>query len=1473
MTTSGVEAPLNPGGAAFICGNRTMSKSLMAASLSDDLRTLIQEAKEMKWPFVPERWQYKQTVSPEDKTNLQDLINPRLQELLVFLKACIKVHDSATAAAIVFLVDRFLYWADASSRLLSVAKALHKLWPSTPIAPQVVIRQARISINTGKLLKAEYILSSLISNNGATGTWLYSEESDRLLVQSVCIQIRGQILQKLGMWYEAAELIWTSIVGFFELPVPDKKGIATSLGVLADIFISMSEEDYQRFKKNNHVGLTLLEECDHRLLSAAEACKLAATFSLYTPLFVLTNLNIRGACLLSYSLSKECPVEKKSYYLLEAKESFEIGLLTKKKGDQVTSKQELHSFVKSAFCLTNVHKWLNSESGQNEIVNQHCKDAMEKLAIYNIASDKGDKGVLANDVMCLVSTIKEHLKVCPFQNSDDQSFVPDIYKDCVKKNIVIGKVSFNKLLNMFSHHHISVCKAFDIACRNHTTEEDGMKSGACITALKTTDTISTIENSPSQTTSDRLNDLSVKRGKLMHSDAVSYSFPEERRQGLSKSHSGSQGSSLSNSSCSWECIPEENEKETHISNRKAGHIVSLSSSISNNVLDERKIDAEIQLQDLSLQDNATNPPNHIINIKTAGENNANQASCPNIVTDENKHLEQSAPSSLVCRKSFARESSTFSGDGSFEFVDLSDAMETNKATKVMEKQEMFKPDEVFVGQTGGTKGLSTYFGIDLKDETQDTTDDGPSGIQKIVMVNPSGVIRPMIISEIDLKGETQDTTEDTSSGIQNTLVVPPGPSGVITGPKMYSESDSECKTQHNTIDAQTRIQKTLKIAPSRAGVFRRTKIYSEIDLGDETQDTADDASYGMQKTMTVPVNPSGVNTGPKFFSGIDLEGETQDIDTGNVTSGNQNTITVPPTLSGDFIKSLIHSEIYLKDETEDTTHDSPPVIQKTVMDSPGPLGIVAKARIRSGIKQKCETQDDLQSAIHSSKQIHASHADKKIGQTFFKEIDVEGETKDTTDDAPFEIHKLECAESSDAGARQKVLYKSDLKLKTNNTTEESGDVAQHRLIFGIDLEDETNIATDEVSVGMQDLNLLPSGQSGFMHKSSTSSSEVKALATEDHLEMQFYSRQWSVESTADKTPLSQQNSLNSSSSSSGKIKKKIDSKGNINLSSSHGSNSWCKISQNSGSFSELNSSLNSSLSSFVVLQAQQKEQILQARSLDVTDYERLLSGVSHEWLMKRLEHTGVFNFKLVQKTNNALLLKFSKKSELWTAQETLVSFGRDTKKEGKQRKAFWISFLHQDETLGRYVGKAYKKHKELLYHLIDVERQMTAQYYVTEFNKRLYDQNIATQIFYIPSSVLLIMDGTSIANCVSVEPYILGDFVKLTNNTKTVRMQYKATEYGLAFGHFVYEFSHFSDIVVDLQGWVTGSKKGEALIYLTDPQIHSVKDTPGSSCINFGHKGISMFFSNQHTECNEICKRLSLRRSYVTELEKCDKSM
>lgn len=74
------------------------------------------------------------------------------------------------------------------------------------------------------------------------------------------------------------------------------------------------------------------------------------------------------------------------------------------------------------------------------------------------------------------------------------------------------------------------------------------------------------------------------------------------------------------------------------------------------------------------------------------------------------------------------------------------------------------------------------------------------------------------------------------------------------------------------------------------------------------------------------------------------------------------------------------------------------------------------------------------------------------------------------------------------------------------------------------------------------------------------------------------------------------------------------------------------------------------------------------------------------------------------------------------------------------------------------------------------------------------------QVTWAPVSVFQILEGKRIQGCVSVEPYILGEFVKLSNNTKVVKTEYKATEYGLAYGHFSYEFSNHREVVVDLQG-------------------------------------------------------------------------
>lgn len=63
-----------------------------------------------------------------------------------------------------------------------------------------------------------------------------------------------------------------------------------------------------------------------------------------------------------------------------------------------------------------------------------------------------------------------------------------------------------------------------------------------------------------------------------------------------------------------------------------------------------------------------------------------------------------------------------------------------------------------------------------------------------------------------------------------------------------------------------------------------------------------------------------------------------------------------------------------------------------------------------------------------------------------------------------------------------------------------------------------------------------------------------------------------------------------------------------------------------------------------------------------------------------------------------------------------------------------------------------------------------------------------------------ILEKNEIVGCVTVEPYMLGDFVKLTNNTGKKDGSFKATDYGLAFGHFTYLFSGGQEVVVDLQG-------------------------------------------------------------------------
>uniref|UniRef100_A0A8C4IJA9 Alpha-type protein kinase domain-containing protein n=1 Tax=Dicentrarchus labrax TaxID=13489 RepID=A0A8C4IJA9_DICLA len=905
--------------------------------LCAELASLLQEAMDMKWPFVPEKWQYKQSVSASDKTNLNDLVSKNLSQLLAVLKASIVAQEARTALAVVFLVDRFLYWTDESSRLLKITKLLHRRHRDTPVAPQLVIRQARVYFNSGKLQKAEYILSSLINSSGATGYWVYHSESDRALVQAVSVQVRGMILQKLGLWLEAAELIWASLVGYYSLPQPDKKGIGTSLGILANILVSMNDEDFHAFSNNPDIDLSLLGDSGHRLLSAAQAAKMAVVYSQYTSLYVLTNVATQGISLLSYSFSVECPASQRQSFLLQAREAFTIGLLTKAEGQLVTSKQELHTFLKAAYSLTVTHKWLGTPQEVVAQATQACQKALANFYYYD--SDTQDKDSLCAEIMNLVSQVKLLLRVEPFLNSDKGSFIPDSYRNIKDTSVNFTLEGFTKVMQRFQKYHASLCETGNINCKG--TEDDIDTAMLCITALGTT--IGTL-NTECSTEACRVSKDAPKGDK-----------PEQTGSNSSAAHP-----------------PQENDLCTTLG--------------STDNLAEGAVQSLSQL-------------NFRTSSSSLSDSFSSQSSWEKISADLNSPTNRKPLANCLSEAGTSQSSKSAGSDGSFFLLETLDSETSDSAH-----------DPTHKNHTSGWES------------------------------GASSIPRPL--------------------------------QSLNVGPKMDTEADTE------------------------------------------------------------------------------------------------NSLATPhPNLS-------------------------------------------------QFIPEQC--------------------------------------------------------------------------VSTETSTESS-------------------------------FEMLEENQSGHQGSKVTSTEKVNVPQT--------------------KNPL-------------------------------------C-----------------------------------------------------------------------------ALHLKFSKATGLWTARETCVYIGEPMGMQGKQRTAIWVQFLHQEERLSSYVGKDYLKPKEIQFHLKDVERQMTAQYYVTKFNKSLYDKEVMAQIFFIPSEALLILDGNEIVGCVTVEPYMLGDFVKLTNNTGKKDMSLQATEYGLAFGHFTYLFSDCHEVVVDLQGWVTANGKG--LTYLTDPQIHSTKTPRGPS--NFAARGLRYFLEEQHgPECNAICQLLKL---------------
>ena len=75
-----------------------------------------------------------------------------------------------TVAALVFVMDRFSYWQGSSNRTLDLVDYLKSNSPDTPIAPQLLIRKARVMKNAGNLHGRKVIsIFNYLMSSGSIG--------------------------------------------------------------------------------------------------------------------------------------------------------------------------------------------------------------------------------------------------------------------------------------------------------------------------------------------------------------------------------------------------------------------------------------------------------------------------------------------------------------------------------------------------------------------------------------------------------------------------------------------------------------------------------------------------------------------------------------------------------------------------------------------------------------------------------------------------------------------------------------------------------------------------------------------------------------------------------------------------------------------------------------------------------------------------------------------------------------------------------------------------------------------------------------------------------------------------------------------------------------------------------------------------------------------------------------------------------
>ncbi|KAF3904090.1 hypothetical protein ABW21_db0201986 [Orbilia brochopaga] len=186
--------------------------------------------------------------------------------------------------------------------------------------------------------------------------------------------------------------------------------------------------------------------------------------------------------------------------------------------------------------------------------------------------------------------------------------------------------------------------------------------------------------------------------------------------------------------------------------------------------------------------------------------------------------------------------------------------------------------------------------------------------------------------------------------------------------------------------------------------------------------------------------------------------------------------------------------------------------------------------------------------------------------------------------------------------------------------------------------------------------------------------------------------------------------------------------------------------------------------------------------------------------------------------------------------------------QGALRVAFYARTAVSHD---RFVVKSFKKFGKGLPHLAeDMRCQALCKAFALEFNA------LSGEVHSIDFIVTTCLKGKPGVNsgeeCLSLEPFIQGDYIKYNNNCGYVNQENphdRFNQAAQAFSHFTFERSRGRFLVSDLQG--VGHLLTDPAIHTLDPERFKLSET------NLGQEGFKFFFATH--SCNDICKKLRLQ--------------